>query len=486
MDEIRIKNLRTLSDTGYVELKKINVLLGRNSSGKSTLARVFPLLKQGTKLKSKSGILWYGSDVDFGSFQDAKSRSSGKAEAISFTFVKKNLTVAPAFLYFQSKQKTRQQFNSKLRRVEVTAKIVEDEKKAALYELKIGACTANFTLQGTLGSKFSIAGVDLTAPAQKVMYFYRHSGLLPDIYPVDRADHKSVSNTVYTALLKAFSIDARSMPLDLIEGLPVNILYNRALIVKSLGIDPDELTKDCVSFLRAYIMWRDFPLVWETIRDLLTDSFSKIRYTKPLRASAERYYRTQGLSVEEIDPQGTNLAMFLNDLSPRAASDFSSWTTKNLGFSIESKTSEGHVSILISDSVGSKTNMADTGFGFSQVAPILAQVWQCMKARNTPTPFIFVIEQPELHLHPHMQSKLASLFSSVANENPHIKFVIETHSEVFINQFGNAVDNKTIPSSDIGIYIFEKNGDSGKTLISESYFDENGFLEQWPYGFFDA
>ncbi|KTB65915.1 hypothetical protein AO067_12870 [Pseudomonas viridiflava ICMP 13104] len=130
--------------------------------------------------------------------------------------------------------------------------------------------------------------------------------------------------------------------------------------------------------------------------------------------------------------------------------------------------------------------MADTGFGFSQVAPILAQVWHCMKSRKASTPYIIVIEQPELHLHPHMQSKLALLFSSVANENTNIKFIIETHSEVFINQFGSAVENKTIPASDIGIYIFEKSTDSGKTLLTESYFDESGFLEQWPYGFFDA
>ncbi|MEN4749670.1 DUF3696 domain-containing protein [Pseudomonas sp. Ps21-P2] len=190
--------------------------------------------------------------------------------------------------------------------------------------------------------------------------------------------------------------------------------------------------------------------------------------------------------MEEIDPQGTNLAMFLNDLSPRAASDFANWTEKNLGFSLESKTSEGHVSILISDASGTKTNMADTGFGFSQVAPILAQVWQCMKSRATATPFLFVIEQPELHLHPHMQSKLAMLFASVAQEHSNIKFMIETHSEVFINQFGTAVDNSVITTEDIGIYILEKSADSDHSILTESYFDENGFLEQWPYGFFDA
>lgn len=443
-------------------------------------------MKQGAKLKSKSGVIWFSSDVDFGSFQEARSRSSNNTGTIDFTFVKKDLDVSPSLLYFQRKQKVRQKFNSKLRRVEVTAKISEDEKKLASYELKVGGCSAYITLRGTISAKFSIAGIDLTKAAEEVMYFYRHSGLLPDVYPVEKVDLKSANTYVYNALLKAFSINANNIPLELLEGFPINILYSRDLLAEYLNSPPDEISDNFVSFVRSYLMWRDFPLIWETIRDLITESFSKIRYTKPLRASAERYYRTQGLSVDEIDPQGTNLAMFLNDLSPKEAAEFSSWTTKNLGFSIESKTSEGHVSILISDAVSSKVNMADTGFGFSQVAPILAQIWQCIKTRANSTPFIFVIEQPELHLHPHMQSKLASLFASVASKNPHIKFVIETHSEVFINQFGNAVDDKTLLASDIGIYIFEKFNESGETVISESYFDEKGFLEQWPYGFFDA
>ncbi|MEN4749671.1 AAA family ATPase [Pseudomonas sp. Ps21-P2] len=267
MDEIRIKNLRTLSDTGYVKLKKINVLLGRNSSGKSTLARVFPLLKQGAKLKSKSGILWYGSDVDFGSYHNAKSRSSKDSDAISFTFVKNSLNIAPHSLYFQSKQKRIQQPNSRLRRVEVTAEIFEDEKKTAIYELKIGTCTARFSMRGMISAKFSISGVDLSIAAQKVVYLYRHSGLLPDIYPVDRANLKLVNQSVFTTLLKAFSLDARSIALEQLDELPINILYNRVLIARRLGISSADLTKNFVSFLRAYVMWRDFPLIWETMRD---------------------------------------------------------------------------------------------------------------------------------------------------------------------------------------------------------------------------
>lgn len=486
MDEIRIENLRTLKDTGYIKLKKINVLLGRNSSGKSTFARLFPLLKQGSKLKSKSGVIWFGPDVDFGTFQDAKSTSASKNETINFSFTKRNLHVDSKSLYFHRKQNSKRNLSSRLGKVYVKVEISEDERKRASYELKAGDCTARFTMNGIIESNFSINGIDLTRSAREYMYFYRHSGLLPDVYPVDTADSDAVHYNVYTHLLKAYSINSKFISIEMLERLPIEFLSNRRNLEKHLDIESGGLSQNALSLVRSYLMWKSFPLIWETVRDSLTESFNKIRYTKPVRASAERYYRTQGLSVDEIDPQGANLAMFLNDLSPRAASEFSKWTAEHLGFSIESKKTEGHVSIFISDAVSGKTNMADTGFGFSQVAPILAQLWQCIKSREKDTPYIFVIEQPELHLHPHMQSKLARLFSAVASSSPHIQFVIETHSEVFINQFGSAIEEELIQASQIGIYIFEKSSDSGETSIIESHFDENGFLEQWPYGFFDA
>jgi AAA15 family ATPase/GTPase len=43
MDAIRLKNLRSLEDTGFIDLKPITFLLGSNSSGKSTFLRSLPL-----------------------------------------------------------------------------------------------------------------------------------------------------------------------------------------------------------------------------------------------------------------------------------------------------------------------------------------------------------------------------------------------------------------------------------------------------------
>lgn len=46
MKSIEIKNMRCLKDTGIIELPPITILVGENSSGKSTFLRSFPLLKQ--------------------------------------------------------------------------------------------------------------------------------------------------------------------------------------------------------------------------------------------------------------------------------------------------------------------------------------------------------------------------------------------------------------------------------------------------------
>ncbi|WP_445940987.1 AAA family ATPase, partial [Pseudomonas sp.] len=67
------------------DLKKINVFVGQNSSGKSSFIRTLPLLKQSAQVKTLSEILWYGPLVDFGSFDEALSRNS-KNKKIEFIF----------------------------------------------------------------------------------------------------------------------------------------------------------------------------------------------------------------------------------------------------------------------------------------------------------------------------------------------------------------------------------------------------------------
>src|SRR4028119_355925 len=104
MDSIRVERLRCLGDTGYIQLKPITVLLGQNSSGKSSFLRILPLLKQSVESRTTGPILWSGSLVDFGNFKDAHQTGAEDNNNIEFSFnfklESRNLTYPRGFPYF--------------------------------------------------------------------------------------------------------------------------------------------------------------------------------------------------------------------------------------------------------------------------------------------------------------------------------------------------------------------------------------------------
>lgn len=235
----------------------------------------------------------------------------------------------------------------------------------------------------------------------------------------------------------------------------------------------------------------------ELISNLVADHFQSIfissRYITPLRAAADRYYRIQNTSIEELDPNGSNLAMFLYAKKPSEIDEINEWLRMEVGFSIKIIGSHGHASIFIIDNDGNNaTNIADTGFGISQVLPVLIQIWQQTKKRNfayraIKAPVIIVIEQPELHLHPKMQSRVGDVFCRAIklakDKGIDLRILIETHSKEIIDAIGKSIDQGILKKEDAAIYLVDKTKDVN---VTQAYFDDGGFLDNWPYGFFDG
>jgi predicted ATPase len=94
------------------------------------------------------------------------------------------------------------------------------------------------------------------------------------------------------------------------------------------------------------------------------------------------------------------------------------------------------------------------------------------------------IEQPELHLHPALQAKLIDIIAKIAEEND-VRFIIETHSETMINRIGTLIYKKKLDKNDVDISIFDKKFGDVETHVSKSTFDDEGYLENWPIGFFE-
>ncbi|ARN79742.1 hypothetical protein B1812_00185 [Methylocystis bryophila] len=221
-------------------------------------------------------------------------------------------------------------------------------------------------------------------------------------------------------------------------------------------------------------------------------------YIGPARARSERYYRYQELAVSEIDPDGKNFPMFLNSLSGSQLRQLSRWIENLFGYGLTLSRSGGHISINL-DEKGAASNLVDVGYGVSQILPVLAQIWWARErerplwmGKNT-IPTFLAIEQPELHLHPAHQALLAdalvgeaALRGSSSRPNK-VHFLVESHSETFINRLGQLVSQGKIKPESVNIVVFSPDDEEERiTKVQVATFNEDGSLENWPYGFFQA
>ncbi len=128
-----------------------------------------------------------------------------------------------------------------------------------------------------------------------------------------------------------------------------------------------------------------------------------------------------------------------------------------------------------------ETNLAGASSGLLQLLPI---IFKSLRFKADPSNVFKFIEQPELHLHPKLQSSLAEFFSSkniLDND-----LIIETHSEHIVRKIQVLIAQGKLNKEKVGIYYFDKDEKAGITSIKDMELEDNGFFkEPWPNGFFD-
>jgi predicted ATPase len=97
-----------------------------------------------------------------------------------------------------------------------------------------------------------------------------------------------------------------------------------------------------------------------------------------------------------------------------------------------------------------------------------------------------LVEEPELNLHPALQSKLTDLFHE-ANGKYNFKLIIETHSEYIIRRSQGIVNSEDYGASDsINPNPFKVFYYPLTDPIYEMKYDEEGkFINEFGPGFFD-
>lgn len=119
----------------------------------------------------------------------------------------------------------------------------------------------------------------------------------------------------------------------------------------------------------------------------------------------------------------------------------------------------------------------NVGFGLTYVLPVIV-----LLLKSKPGDFL-IIENPESHLHPAGQSKIAELCAIASNHG--VQIIVESHSDHFLNGLRVATKNKIITPEKSQIYFFEKEKDKLEIITHSIQIDKNGKITDWPKGFFD-
>lgn len=131
---------------------------------------------------------------------------------------------------------------------------------------------------------------------------------------------------------------------------------------------------------------------------------------------------------------------------------------------------------------GRWANFADVGFGIGQALPVLVE------GLRTTDDGLFVVQEPEIHLHPDAQLAMADFLIELALSGRRI--VVETHSEALLLRIRKAVAESALKAkgglqaSDVSVLYVAATRD-GVSKVKELTIDEIGDLGDWPHGFMD-
>lgn len=226
---------------------------------------------------------------------------------------------------------------------------------------------------------------------------------------------------------------------------------------------------------------------------LTLDVARRVRYLGPLRDEPRVVYGLgRGTGPTPVGSRGEFTADLLvrrqrqvvqyvrppEDEEPRAATlleAVSDWTRYlGLGGSVRVEDRGKLGRTIAIDVAGVERDLTTVGVGVSQLLPVVVLLL------SVPSDSIVLLEQPELHLHPAVQSRLGDFF---ALARPDVRIVVETHSEYLVTRLRRRVVDRRLDGEACSI-IFSEMKDGVGTL-RRLRVGPLGNLSEWPPGFFD-
>ena len=220
-----------------------------------------------------------------------------------------------------------------------------------------------------------------------------------------------------------------------------------------------------------------------SLQNAFENLFSRILYLGPLREHPRPRYTWDGDHPKGIGQEGEKaISALLSGRIRRLPIDeqILSWLQRlELIHSYDlhpvSDTGKDYEFLVKQYKGGPEVRLTDIGFGVSQVLPVLILCYYA------PEGSILILEQPEAHLHPKVQTELADVLIDVV-KNRNIQIILESHSEYLLSRLQRRIAEKEIAAADTALYFCEIK--DGISKIEQLNVDEYGNIRNWPQDFF--
>jgi len=424
--QLTLRNFKAWRERIEIPLAPVTVLLGTNSSGKSSLLQALLLMKQTALSPDRSIHLNFGGDdandyFNFGHFEDVLTQGASPRQfEIGFKFTQKSI-----------------------------------DSKGVNWRIILGGFSANYGMS-SLGSPI-VQDLQLWMDEEIIA-----DGSFKELWLQDQQ------------ALRAIRRDKGAYSISIFDG------YKYRHLGKSSDYTPERSIALPTEAIQLVGRWAE-----DISRDIRSE-LDDIAYLGPLRRKPERDYVWNKSKPGEL---GTDGAGFVNALFDSAfhrskngepseiVEEVSSWLARmGVAERLEARQvgrSSRYEIVVHKDGV--VANLRDVGIGISQVLPVLTLAF------FAPEGSTILMEEPEIHLHPLAQSVLAELFVEVSRKR-RVQFIVETHSEHLFRRLQTLVAKEELSLDDCRMYFVERQG--ADAILKNLELDEFGRVTQWPDKFF--
>ena len=457
------------------------------------------MLKQSVKNELRSPILWHDEYYDFGDFDTAINRHS-KENVIyirlksPFPVIRENCHSERCFDCYLA-NRDYNIFIGKSNSFDVEIGISKNKNCTILksielffddYRIKIVSEDDNndVYINDTLFDKGNTA------------FKYKSKGLLPILeinLEFEKADSiiikslEEADDDVEESINKLFAIRSIEKE-EIVAYWNQNRMQSNFLSTLLVELSKDEKS---LNEIIQFVILRNVASCVKIIDRYLSEFFVDSSYIAPLRVMNGRYMLNSERAIEEIDSTGKNIMEVILNMDRDERKSYKKFLKDTLNVTIDVK-GNNNKSIVVTNDNRESYNIVDEGAGYSQLLPIATLLWKIITSEEKicSIPYTITIEQPEIHLHPAMQTAFVNMIyrtlQSAQKKKKRLHILIETHSPTIVNRIGRLVRDTSkiaLRPEDVSVYLFSKLGEN--TSIVSTRYNENGMIEKWPIGFLD-